>query len=52
MVPSERHLDGLRRFLKRVRLWNIAVIIYVLLSWAAIFAFCVLFRQFVLMVLR
>ena len=52
MVPSTRNFEGFRRFLKRVRLWNVAVILYVLFSWAAIFGFCVLFRQFVLMVLR
>jgi TM2 domain-containing membrane protein YozV len=52
MPPLSRQFAGLRRFLKRVRLWNIAVMLYVFLSWAGIFAICVLFRQVVLMVLR
>jgi hypothetical protein len=52
MVSTERHIDGLRRFLKRVRLWNVAVILYVLLSWLAIFVFCVLFRQFIISIMR
>ena len=51
MVSPERHFDGLRRFLKRVRLWNVAVILYVVVSWGAIFVFCVLFRQFMVMIL-
>ena len=52
MVSSERHLDELRRLLKRVRLWNVAVILFVFVSWAAVFVFCVLVRQLVMMVLR
>jgi hypothetical protein len=45
MAPTARYFETICRILKRVRLWNLAVLLYVPVSWAAIFGVCVLVRR-------